>query len=135
MADFRATTTVDATEDAVFDFLSQVQNLPRYFARMTSARPGDGDEVHTTAVLPDGSEVEGDAWFRVDEDAHSIAWGSEGPHDYHGSVEVGDAPDGSAVQVRLHTTRVAEGDPEIQADLDATLATVKQLVEDQHATR
>lgn len=55
MVDFRATTTVDAAEGALFDFLSQVGNLPDYFARMTSARPGDAEQVR----VPDGnSEIQ-----------------------------------------------------------------------------
>jgi uncharacterized protein YndB with AHSA1/START domain len=45
MGDFQASTTVDADANALFDYLSQVSNLPRYFARMTSAEPGDGAEV------------------------------------------------------------------------------------------
>lgn len=79
MADFRASTTVNAAEGALFDYLSTVQNLPHYFSRMTSATPGDGEQVHTTAQMPDGTQVEGDAWFHVDDSAQRIEWGSEGP--------------------------------------------------------
>ena len=133
MGDFRATTTVSAAEGALFDYLSQVGNLPDYFARMTSATPGDGDEVHTTAQMPDGQQVEGDAWFRVDESAHRIEWGSTGPNDYHGSLEVTATGDRSEVAVRMHTTRVPDGDGEVQQGLGDTLATIKRLVEQQHA--
>ena len=135
MADFRATTTVDAAEGALFDYLSQVQNLPHYFSRMTSATPGDGEEVHTTAQMPDGTEVEGDAWFRVDESTQRIEWGSEGAHDYHGSLEVTGTSDGSRVEVQVHTSRVAGDDQEIPGALDETLATIKRLVEDRYAPR
>ena len=78
MADFQGTTTVDAADDVLFAFLSDVHNLPKYFARMTSAEPGEGNEVHTTAALPDGSQVEGTAWFEVTDDSRHIAWGAEG---------------------------------------------------------
>ena len=135
MADFRATTTVNATESSLFDYLSRVENLPRYFARMTSATPGDGEEVHTTARMPDGTEVEGRAWFRADTEARRIEWGSEGANDYHGSLEVTGTSAGSRVEVRVHTSRVSDGDPDIGDALDTTLATVKRLVEDEHATR
>ena len=130
MADFSSTTTVNATDDVLFAFLSDVSNLPRYFARMTSAKPGDGNEVHTTAELPDGSSVEGDAWFEVDASAKHLAWGSEGPSEYRGDLDVRRAGEGSSeVEVHLHTTRVQEGDPEVQQGVDQTLATIKQLVE------
>jgi hypothetical protein len=60
MGDFQATTTVTAAEGALFDYLSQVQNLPHHFGQMTSAEPGDGEQVHTTARLPDGQQVDGE---------------------------------------------------------------------------
>lgn len=51
MSDYERTETVDATADALFDYLSDVGNLPDYFERMTSAERGDGEEVHTTAEI------------------------------------------------------------------------------------
>lgn len=133
MGDFSATTAVDAAEGALFAYLSQVSNLPDYFSRMTSARPGDGEEVHTTARVSGGQEVEGDAWFRVDNDARRIEWGSEGTSDYHGSLEVTDAGSGAEVRVRVHTTRVDDGNSQVQQDLVDTLANIKRLVEQQAA--
>ncbi|MER5673632.1 WhiB family transcriptional regulator [Pseudonocardia alni] len=137
MADFHASTTVNADAAALFAFLSDIRNLPRYFSRMTAARPGDGNEVHTEAQTPDGTRVEGDAWFEVDRDARRIAWGSEGPGDYRGSLEVTDigtgSGPGSQVTVWLHTTRVPDHDGTVQGGLDATVAAVRQLVEEHYA--
>ena len=136
MGDFLATTTVDATPNALFDYLSQVDNLPRYFARMTSATAVMGkDEVHTTARMPDGQQVEGDAWFRANTHDQRIDWGSEGPHDYHGSLQVNDASGTTEVQVRMHTSRVADGDAAVEQGLRDTLATIKDLVEKPHDAR
>jgi uncharacterized membrane protein len=129
MGDFQAATSVNAAEGALFEYLSKVGNLPDYFAQMTSARPGDGEEVHTTARLPDGKQVEGDAWFRSDSDGRRIEWGSEGGNDYHGSLEVTAVGEVSEVVVRMHTTRVADGNPDVQRGLEDTLATIKRLVE------
>ncbi len=129
MADFTDTTTVSAAPAAVFDYLSEVGNLPRYFARMTSAERGDGEEVRTTASLPDGRQVQGDAWFRVDDAARTLAWGSEGPSSYEGSLSVREAGSGSEVQVHLHTTRVEAGDAEVQDGLRETLVKIKEQVE------
>ena len=69
MADFTSTTTVDASPDDLFAFLSDVGNLPRYFARMKTAESAGGNAVRTSAELPDGSHVEGEAWFEVDRNA------------------------------------------------------------------
>jgi uncharacterized membrane protein len=133
MADFKASVTVHAAEGALFDYLADVANLPRYFVRMTSATPGDGEEVHTAARLPDGQEVAGDAWFRTDPAAGRIEWGSEGPNSYHGSLEITDAAGNADVELRVHTTRVADGDSEVQQGVDETLANIKRLVE-RHST-
>ena len=135
MADFSGTTTVAASEQVLFDFLSDVGNLPRYFARMDSAKPGSGEEVHTTATLPDGTKVEGTAWFRVDHDAKHLTWGSEGENDYHGYLDVRDTGNGCEVEVHIHTSRVEAGDSTVQEGVDATCRNIKQLVEEQGAAR
>lgn len=127
MGDYSGTTTVAASEADLFDYLSDVSNLPKYFARMTSAAPGDGEEVRTTARMPDGTEAQGNAWFTVDQSAKHIDWGSEGPSDYAGRLDVTADGDGSTVTVYLHTTR-AEG-AEVQDGIDETLAKIKELVE------
>lgn len=129
MANFTDTTTVSASPPAVFNYLSDVANLPRYFSRLTSAEPGPGEQVHTTAKLPDGKQVSGDAWFRIDQAAQRIEWGSEGPSAYAGHLAVRPAADGSEVEVHLHTTRVSDDDPEVRAGVAQTLARIKQQTE------
>ena len=125
MADFSGTTSVSTSPDALFAYLSDVGHLPEYFARMTSAAPGDGEEVRTTATMPDGQEVQGDAWFRVDATARTLEWGSEGPSEYAGRLEVRPAGDGSEVEVHLRTTRVPDGDAEVQDGITETLAKIR----------
>ena len=132
MADMSGTTTVATSQQELFAFLSDVGNLPRYFAKITTASPGDGEEVHTTATLSDGTKVEGKAWFRVDDASHSITWGSEGENDYHGRLEVTGKDAGSQVEVHIHTSRVEDGNEEIRDGIDRTLATIKLLVEKQN---
>jgi uncharacterized membrane protein len=129
MGDFTGSTTVDVPPDALFDYLSDVGNLPDYFTRMTSAQRIDGREVHTTARMPDGQEVEGDAWFTVDDGSQRIEWGSEGPNDYHGYVDVTPSGEGSSVEVHLHTTRVGDGDSQVDDGIRETLANIKRQAE------
>ncbi len=131
MADFSSTTTVDAPPQSLFDYLSDVGHLPDYFAGMLAAEPGDGEQVHTTAKLPDGQTVQGDAWFRVDESAKKIEWGAEGPSSYSGSLDVDGQGDSSSVTVTLHTTRVQDDDGHVQSGLEKTLTSIKRLVEEQ----
>jgi hypothetical protein len=122
-----------ATEPGpLFEFLSDVANLPRYFDQMTSAERVDGERVHTTAVIqPEGEpeqRVEGEAWFRVVEGEQRIEWGSEGPNDYRGELDVTPAGEGCEVSVRISTEH---DEPDaIEEGLEGTLANVKRLGEE-----
>ncbi len=98
---------------------------------MTSAEPAGGDAVRTTANV-DGQKVEGEAWFRVDDGARRIEWGSEGPNDYSGWLSVANGDDGgSTVEVHVSTERAANGD--VDEGLEQTLDNIKRLVEEQGA--
>jgi hypothetical protein len=127
MPDYQQATSVDAPAVALFDYLADVRNLPRYFASMVDAEPGEGEAVNVTAEVH-GRRHPSEAWFRVDREAQRISWGSEGPDDYHGELEVTGGAEGANVQVALHTERV-ESD-EIDEGLRTTLANVKRLVEE-----
>ena len=135
MADYERTTTVDAPAEDLFEYLSKVENLPNYMDRMTSAHNLPGDEVEVEAKVEPGDvggdssvsgeqTVGGEAWFKIDADDMSLSWGSEGPHDYHGELEV--TPDGGAsrVTVRLHTLHDAEG---IEDGIEQTLANIQRI--------
>ncbi len=128
--DSTRSTTVSAPADTLFAYLSEVENLPEYFATMKEAhRTGGSDEVHTVAELPGGQEVEGEAYFRVDEAQRHIAWGSEGGSEYAGSLDVTASGDGSVVEVRIHSPHGSDED--ITRGIDETLATLKKTVEEQ----
>ena len=126
MGDYEQTTTVSADADALFHYLSDVNNLPDYFAAMKSAEPTEGDAVHTVAEV-DGTEVAGEAWFTADEEARSIRWGAPGDSHYGGELEVTGAGSGSQVTVRLHTEH--GDDVAIANGLSETLAHIKRNVE------
>jgi uncharacterized membrane protein len=126
MADYLASTDVAAPADDLFDYLSDVANLPGYFDRMTSATDNGDGTIAVTADLGDRT-VEGEAWLKVDSDARSLSWGSEGPNDYSGQLQVSGDADGSRVEVTLRTARVAG--EEIQQGLEHTVATIKGIVE------
>ncbi|WP_088290178.1 SRPBCC family protein [Kineosporia sp. A_224] len=141
MGDYERSTTVDAPVDEIFEFLSKVENLPRYMDRMTEAHPVTGDEVSVEARLdprdvgddvgdgaPDGTRtVRGQAWFRIDADHRRLAWGADGPHDYSGELEVAAAdtdPARSTVTVRLRTTHESPG---IEDGLEETLENIRRI--------
>jgi hypothetical protein len=89
--------------------------------------------VRVTAEV-DGREREGEAWFRVDRERQRVEWGSEGPNDYRGWLDVTDEGGGrSTVAVHVSTARVEDRPDEINQGLERTLASVRRLVEEQGA--
>ena len=139
MGTYEHSTTVATDPDALFAYLSDIHNLPDYFAAMREAEPAgqaEGDvpddsiAVHTVAEV-DGTRREGEAWFTSDADERTLRWGSEGPSHYGGELRVdAEGPgDRSTVTVRLHTEH-AEGE-RIEQGLETTLAQIKDNVEGQ----
>jgi hypothetical protein len=138
MGDYERSAMVRMPVDDLFDYLSRVENLPRYVPRMTRAQPLRGDKVHVEASLEPGDvgsgrdatpedehAVAGNAWFRVDSGRRRLAWGARGPHEYHGELEVSESAGGSTVVVRLHTLREdADG---IQTGLAEALDSLAEL--------
>jgi uncharacterized protein YndB with AHSA1/START domain len=96
---------VAAPPDRVFAALADVNNLPRYVPQLTAAQRGE-------------------AWFRTDEDAHRIEWGSPGS-DYHGWIQVSPDGDGSRLTLFLATVHGDAPDSEVMGTLDA----MRRLVE------
>lgn len=117
--------------DKAFAYLSDVENLPQYFPRVTSARRTGGDTVEVTAHLdsPDApEEVRGEAWFRVEPDEHRLTWGAEGPNNYSGQLDLAPEGDGACtVTVRIQTEN-ADGD-RVQEGLREAVANVARELE------
>lgn len=134
MGDYYNTSQVAVPPAALFGYLATIENLPDYFPRMRSVERVDGggerDTVHTSAEMPDGQIVEGEAWMEVDDERLTIQWGAEGPRDYHGRLSVTGSGGGAQVEVVISTEHV-ESD-EVQRGVDATVANIKSLVESRH---
>jgi hypothetical protein len=126
MGDYSGSADAGAPAGQLFGYLSEVSNLPRYITAMTSAEPAGQDAVHVVADV-DGVTREGEAWFRVDRERRHLEWGSEGPDNYHGYLDVTGDGATASVTVFLHTERHHSG--EIERGIAGTLAAIKQLVE------
>lgn len=122
---------VDVPADRVYQLVSDVSKLPRYFPQMTSATPTEGDQIHTTAVVDVGDgqgpqEVSGQAWYRTDAAARTVTWGAPGPNDYQGSMIIEEAGDQASTVVLEIRTESAH--PGIDDDIDETLDRLTQAV-------
>lgn len=125
MTTYTHTAEADVPADVLFRFLADPTNLPRYFPQMTTAEPEGGETVHVEADVH-GDHVEGQAWVRPDPATRTLAWGAEGPDDYHGELRIEEVEPGrSRISVALHSVRDADGD-ELQRDLEQTVAALAQ---------
>ncbi len=132
MGDYESTTTVRIAPDQLFDYLSDVTNLPSYLPQITSAHPvGDGKVEVSAHIDPPGQperDVQGQAWVKVREAGRTLEWGAPGPNDYHGELDVDPASDGtSTLTLRLHTEHV--NGPHLQQAVDETLEGVRRNLE------
>ena len=138
MGDYERSITVNVAPDTLFDYISDIENLPAYLPRLTSARKLEGDKVVVTAqIAPEGEpeqEVESEAWMRVRTAGQRLEWGSTGPNDYHGELDVdaGDEDGTSTLTVRLTTLR--EEGSEIEQGLQEALDGVRDKVEQAEAS-
>ena len=133
MPEYARQQDVQASAEALFDYLSTIENLPRYFSGMTSARPGDTPGTIDTTAQVEGREVAGTARFEVDEEANRIEWSAEGPNDYRGWLEVSGDDTRSTVEVHIHTEREGERE-DIEQGLGETMRAIQRLVETDRET-
>ena len=114
---------VAAAPERVFAALANLDNLPRYVPQVIAAARGEGDTVSVQARY-EGHTQQGEGWFRVDEAARRVEWGSEASG-YHGWMQVSPDEDGSRLTLFLSTSHGDAPDSEVMGTLDA----IRRLVE------
>ncbi len=140
--EFEQSITVAAPADNLFDFLSNVSNVPQYLPTVKSAQPQQGERIRTQGQSGDRS-YDSDGHFRVDKQAQRIEWGSDGENDYGGWLQVqGDGESRSQVTVHIHfapkpemAQRMAERSPghsfesAMDEGISKTLESIKRICE------
>ena len=99
VSEFEHSTTIDASPDDVYAFMSKVENLPKYLPTTHGAQPQQGDRVRVQGEAQ-GHEYDADGYFRTDKDAHRIEWGADEQY-YSGWLEVTGQGDSSTMTVHL----------------------------------
>ena len=143
VSEFEHSTTIDASPDEVYAFMSKVENLPKYLPTTHSAQPQQGDRVRVQGEAQ-GHEYDADGFFRTDKDAHRIEWGADEQY-YSGWLEVTGQGENSTMTVHLSFSGgppAGEGDApsdesnnapnrdEIQEGLVKSLESIKNFVEE-----
>lgn len=139
MSEYTNSIDVAAPADAVFKFVSDIGNLPKYLPTVHHAHKQPGERVEVDGKA-NGQAYNSDGWFKVDQAARTMTWGSDGENDYSGKMAV--TGDGGHCQVScsLKFTPTAgmkdamdknQGGPSaaMTDGLHASLQSIKQICE------
>ena len=134
MAEYTGTTTIDVSAATLFAYLANPENLPEYFPRLTSTHRTTDDQIAVTARIKteDGQtrDVAGEAWLKVTRADQTLTWGSSGPDNYSGTLDLAPIDDRSC---RLRVTITTDHcDDHIQTGVDETVSGIKRAAEARH---
>src|SRR5690349_8011913 len=87
MAEYESSIVVEAAPDAVFQFVSDVRNLPKYLPTTHNAESQGEDRVRVQGKAA-GHLYDSDGYFRVSPAAKKMEWGSDGERRYKGCMEI-----------------------------------------------
>lgn len=130
---------VSASPDAVFRFVSDIANLPKYLPTVYDAHSTLHERVEVDGKA-NGHTYKSDGWFKVDQANRTMTWGSDGDNDYSGKMAVSGEGNLSEVECSLKFTPTAEikesmdknqGGPDaaMTDGLSASLASIKEICE------
>jgi uncharacterized protein YndB with AHSA1/START domain len=133
--EFEERTIIRAAPDAVFDFVADVRNMPRYLPTTRYAEPQEGDRVRVQGEAA-GHGYDADGFLRAHRQRRRLEWGSD-EHNYSGHLDVrphGD--DASEVAVHLSFQSYPQGaahqhgpsDADIREGLRRALRSIEHLV-------
>ncbi|HWV23320.1 MAG TPA: SRPBCC family protein [Thermomicrobiales bacterium] len=123
--------------DAVYDYVSDIRNLPNYLPTVRNASSEGEDRVRIDVDVQ-GHRASADGYLRGDSEKRRLEWASD-PDDYRGEMIVSDEVGKSRVIVRLqfaarsgYPQRIegstTEPDP-IDEGLEAALDSIKNILE------
>lgn len=100
MAEYEASLFISADPQTIFDFISDVRNMPRYLPTTHRAEAQGPDRVRVQGEA-NGHPYDSDGWFKVDRTEYRMEWGSDGETRYSGWMEIDGDDGGSEVVVHL----------------------------------
>jgi hypothetical protein len=143
MPEYQSSLVIKATPANIEDFISQVDNLPKYLptTRKASSSAGENDNVRVQGQAHGHSYV-AEGHFHFDEAKHRMEWSSDDVEKYSGWLQVSPLDGGSSSNVVVHlkfdtpanlkkelSANTGSQDKEVQEGLDAALTSIKNLCE------
>lgn len=139
MNDYEQTLSIHASPEAIFEFVADVANLPRYLPTTHSAAPQGPGRVVVDGEAK-GHAYHADGFMRADRDALRLEWGSDEGH-YSGWMQLVDDSGHTSVTVHL-TMREKPGsgaqrpsDADIDEGITAGLESIRNHVEAQRPSQ
>ena len=127
MSEFQSVITIDTPAQTVFEFISDVSNLPKYLPTMSDAELQGSDRVHVHGEAH-GHSYDSDGFWTVNQSIMRVSWGSD-EDDYQGAMQVTDAGDGKCQVSGTLRFQNRGGDGDAQQGLEASLRSLKEFCE------
>lgn len=135
MPDFTQSRKMNVSADRVYEFISDVRNMPAY---LPTTRHADSDGPGRVRVEGEvkGRTYNSDGYLRRVDDRHRVEWGSD-EGDYSGFLEAREGEDTTEVTVHLHfgddawKSRGAEGPraDEVRRGIEKALLAIEQCLD------
>jgi carbon monoxide dehydrogenase subunit G len=120
------TTRIPVEPERLYRTIADIGSLTRFIPPLQSVRRTDSEHVEVDAQY-EGHEQHGQAWFRTDDDARRVEWGSEG-QPYNGWMQV--EADGDASRLTVHVTTGRLTDEylgEVKGYMSSTIESLRKL--------
>lgn len=135
MAEYEHSMTINAAPDAVFDFVADIGNLPKYLPTTKSAQAQGKDRVQVQGEAQ-GHQYNADGYLRADRPNLRLEWGADEQY-YSGFLQI-EEQDTNASQVTVHISLRGSppgadaddkpGDDQIQEGLVKSLESIQNQV-------
>lgn len=100
MQTFEISKIIDAKPNQVFEFLSDIDNLPQYLPTVRHAEHEENGRIRIAGEAG-GHKYNDTGFFRVDEDARRMEWGADSERGYQGWLTV-EETDQNKSEVKVH---------------------------------
>jgi hypothetical protein len=137
MSEYEQSLAIQASPQAVFEFVSSVQNLPRFMPTTQHAQALGGEQVRVEGEVK-GHQYAADGQFHVDPSAQRLEWKADEGY-YSGWLQVRPTGDGTASEVTIHialqgyapgtTAQQRPTDQQIERGLADALTSIKESVQ------
>lgn len=142
MPDYQYALTIQTSPDKIEEFISKVDNLPKYLPTTKKAEAEKGERVRVEGEAK-GHKYDSEGYFRVDKTRHRMEWGSDGEQKYSGWLQITPLLQGNASEITVHLTfepsqkanknlteQTESKDKAIEESLQHALISIKNICEE-----